>query len=194
MTRPVRLLDQVREAIRVRRSSYRTEQAYVHWVKRFILFHGKRHPAQMGAAEVTEFLSDLATRRHVSPSTQNQALSAILFLYRNVLEVELPRLDGIVRATRPPRVPQVFTRAEVRSILAAMSGVHWLMASLLYGSGCGWRSACGCGFRTCSGRTARSWCATARGGRAREAVAHCASGAALSGGCRHSSSLRRGPR
>jgi site-specific recombinase XerD len=109
------LLDQVRDAIRVRHYSLRTEEAYVHWIRRFILFHGKRHPAQMGAPEVARFLSHLAVRARVSASTQNQALSALLFLYREVLGRDLGLVEGVVRAKGPSRLPVVLTREEVRS-------------------------------------------------------------------------------
>ncbi len=132
---PPRLLDQVRDAIRRRHYSYRTEQAYVHWVRRFIWFSGKRHPRGMGAEEVTAFLSHLASERDVAASTQNQALSALLFLYGQVLGVELPWMKGIVRAKRPLRVPVVLTRDEVRALLARLEGTKWLMAALLYGAG-----------------------------------------------------------
>lgn len=104
------MLDQVRELIRIRHYSIRTEQAYLQWIRRFILFHGKRHPIEMGARELTEFLSDLAIKRNVSASTQNQALNAILFLYRDVLKIELPWLDEVQRAKRPQHLPVVFTR------------------------------------------------------------------------------------
>jgi integron integrase len=132
---PPRLLDQVRDAIRRRHYSYRTEQTYVHWIKRYIWFHGKRHPAEMGAPEVTAFLTHLAREREVAAATQNQALSALLFLYGEVLEVRLPWMDGIERAKRPVRVPVVLTVAEVRALLARLDGTKWLMAALLYGSG-----------------------------------------------------------
>ncbi len=132
---PPRLLDQVRDAIRRRHYSYRTEQSYVQWIKRFIWFSGKRHPRELGAAEVTAFLSHLASERDVAASTQNQALSALLFLYGQVLGVELPWMKGIVRAKRPVRVPVVLTRDEVRALLARLEGTKWLMAALLYGSG-----------------------------------------------------------
>jgi len=125
----------VHEAIRVRHYSRRTEEAYVHWIKRLIYFHGKRHPETMGEAEVTAFLNHLAVERHVAAATQNQALSAILFLYREVLGRELPWLDGVQRPTRPPRVPVVLTRAEVERLLAGMTGTRLLIASLLYGAG-----------------------------------------------------------
>jgi hypothetical protein len=107
-----RLLDRVREALRVRHYSRRTERAYVQWIRRFILFYGKRHPAEMGAEEVTRFLSWLAVDRRVSASTQNQALSALLFLYAEVLDIHLPWLDQLVRASRPQRLPVVLSRAE----------------------------------------------------------------------------------
>jgi integron integrase len=130
-----RLLDQVREAIRVRHYSYRTEQQYVAWIRRFVLFHDKRHPMTMGGPEVTEFLTHLAADRNVAASTQNQALAALLFLYRNVLGIDLPWLDQVVRSKRPRRLPVVLSRSEVRDILNRLSGQYWLVASLLYGSG-----------------------------------------------------------
>jgi len=132
---PPRLLDQVRDVIRRRHYSYRTEQSYVQWIKRFIWFSGKRHPREMGEAEVTAFLSHLASERDVAASTQNQALSALLFLYGQVLGIELPWMKGIVHAKRPVRVPVVLTRDEVRALLARLEGAKWLMAALLYGSG-----------------------------------------------------------
>ena len=130
-----RLLDRVRQAIGTRHYSRRTEKAYVHWIKRFIFFHGKRHPAEMGAVEVSAFLSSLAVRSKVAASTQNQALSALLFLYREVLGVELPWLDDVVRAKRPVHLPVVLTRDEVRAVLQRLDGVPRLMALLLYGAG-----------------------------------------------------------
>ena len=130
-----RLLDRVREAIRTRHYSRRTEKAYVHWIKRYIFFHGKRHPAEMGAHEVTAFLTALAVQGKVAASTQNQALSALLFLYREVLGVELPWLDDVVRAKRPLHLPVVLTRDEVRAVLQRLNGVPRLMALLLYGAG-----------------------------------------------------------
>src|SRR3989337_2217520 len=130
-----RLLDRVRERIRVKHYSLRTEDAYLHWIRRFIFFHGKRHPRAMGGAEVEAFLSHLATAGRVAPSTQNQALSALLFLYREVLQVELPWLDGVVRAKRPKNVPVVPTETEVRALLAHLEGTRWLVVSLLYSSG-----------------------------------------------------------
>lgn len=130
-----RLLDQVREQIRLRHYSIRTEAVYLEWVKRYIRFHKYRHPQEMGGPEVEAFLSDLAVRRDVSASTQNQALSAILFLYKQVLQIELPWMDGVIRARRPQRLPVVLTREEVASVLAQLDGTLWLIASLLYGSG-----------------------------------------------------------
>ena len=115
-----RLLDRVRAAVRLRHLSRRTEKSYVAWVRRFVLFHGKRHPADMGAQEITAFLSMLATERHVSASTQNQALGALLFLYRAVLEREVPWLDDLVRAKRPGYLPVVLSRDEVVQVLRAM--------------------------------------------------------------------------
>jgi len=130
-----RLLDRVREAIRTRHYSRRTEKAYVHWIRRFIFFHDKRHPAEMGAAEISAFLSSLAVRDKVAASTQNQALSALLFLYRDVLGVDLPWLDDVVRAKRPQYLPVVLTRAETRAVLQQLTGVPRIMALLLYGAG-----------------------------------------------------------
>ncbi len=132
--RPARLLDRVREAIRLRHYSRRTEQAYVGWMRRFILFHGKRHPRDLGEREVTTFLSQLATDG-VSASTQNQALSAILFLYEVVLGERLPWMNDIVRAQRPTRLPVVLSRQEVVILLSRLRGPVWLMASLMYGAG-----------------------------------------------------------
>jgi integron integrase len=130
-----RLLDQVSRAIRVRHYSYRTEQQYVAWIRRYIRFHGCRHPRSLGGPEVSAFLTYLASDRNVAAATQNQALAALLFLYKQVLEIELPWLDQIVRSKRPKRLPVVLTRAEVRAVLGNLSGRHWLVASLLYGSG-----------------------------------------------------------
>ena len=133
--KPPRLLVQVREAIRRRNYSYRTEEVYVAWIRRFIYFAGKRHPLVLGAAEVTAFLNHLARERDVAAATQNQALSALLFLYKEVLKQPLPWLDELERAKRPARLPTVLSRAEVTGLLAAMRGTKWLMASLLYGAG-----------------------------------------------------------
>ena len=133
--KPPRLLDRVREAIRVRHYSLRTEDSYVQWTRRFVLFHGKRHPQTMGAAEVAAFLTHLAAERHVAPATQNQAKSALLFLYKQVLGVELPWLDEVVGAKERHRLPVVLTQGEVRSLLHELSGSAWLVASILYGAG-----------------------------------------------------------
>jgi integron integrase len=133
--RPPRLLDRVRQAIRVRHYSRRTEKAYVAWTRRYILFHGKRHPSEMGAAEITQYLSSLAAQGHVAGSTQNPALSALLFLYRAVLGQDLPWLDDVVRAKRTSRLPVVLTRDEVRAVIRQLRGTHRLMAILLYGAG-----------------------------------------------------------
>jgi integrase len=134
MTQP-KLIDQVRAAIRVKHYSPRTEEAYWNWIKRFILFYNKRHPNDLSEAEISAFLSDLAVNKKVSASTQNQALSAILFLYNQVLHKPLDWIDNISRAKRPSRLPVVFTRQEVQSILRNLGGTKWLMASLLYGAG-----------------------------------------------------------
>lgn len=135
MTGKPPLLEQVRRTLRLRHYSIRTERAYVDWIKRFILFHGKRHPSEMGADEIRRFLSHLATDKTVAAATQNQALCSLLFLYREVLGVELPYVEGIERAKRPARVPVVLTRAEADLVLSGMNGTYRLMAGLLYGSG-----------------------------------------------------------
>jgi integron integrase len=132
---PPRLLDQVRDRLRVKHYSLRTEDSYLHWIRRFILFHGKKHPRDMGGPQVEAFLSHLATVGRVAASTQNQALSALLFLYREVLQVELPWMEGVVRAKRPKHVPVVLTENEVRALLAQLEGTRWLVVSLLYSSG-----------------------------------------------------------
>ena len=129
------LLTQVRDRVRSLHYSIRTEEAYADWVRRFVLFHDKRHPSRMGAQEIETFLSYLATEKHVSASTQNQAKSARLFLYREVLAVELPWLDGVTNAKRSERLPVVLTKAEVQAVLSRVSGVNGLLARLLYGSG-----------------------------------------------------------
>jgi integron integrase len=135
MTPKLKLLDQVRQVIRTRHLSPHTEQAYIGWIKRFILFHHKRHPMEMGEVEIGRFLSSLATDSHVSASTQNQALNALLFLYQWILQRKIGFIGGIVRATRSKRLPIVLTREEVKQILAHMRGTPWLMATLLYGGG-----------------------------------------------------------
>ena len=135
LVRQPRLLDRVRQTVRARHYSRRTEKAYVAWTRRYILFHGKRHPSEIGATEMSQFLSALATQGNVSASTQNQALSALLFLYRDVLRQELPWLDDVVRAKRTVRLPVVLGRDEVRAVLRQLRGTPRLMAILLYGSG-----------------------------------------------------------
>lgn len=130
-----RLLDRVRSAIRTLHYSRRTEEAYTYWIRQFILFHDKRHPSEMGAKEVGGYLTWLAEKRNVAASTQNQALNAILFLYRNVLQVDMGRLENVTRAKKPKRLPVVLTRGEVKSVLDSMEGVPRLVTSLLYGSG-----------------------------------------------------------
>ncbi len=129
------LLDRVRQAIRARHYSPSTEQAYVAWIRRFIFFHGKRHPTEMGEPEVNQFLTHLAVHEHVAASTQNQALAALLFLYDKVLNRPLGQIEGIVRARRPRRLPVVLTRQEVRTVLDQMDGTPRLVCTLLYGSG-----------------------------------------------------------
>ena len=132
---PPKLLDQVRDRLRLKHYSIRTETQYVQWVRRFIIFHDKRHPREMGVREVEAFLTHLAVDGNVAAATQNQALSALLFLYREVLEIDLPWLDNVVRAKRPARLPVVLTRNEVTALLGRMEGTHGLMARLLYGTG-----------------------------------------------------------
>jgi integron integrase len=133
--RKPKLLDRVREAVRLKHYSLRTEKTYSEWIRRFILFHGKRHPQTMGAEEVRQFLSDLASNQDVAASTQNQAFSALLFLYKEVLKQELPWIDDIQRAKRPAKLPVVFTPEEARAVLGRMRGTARLMAQLLYGCG-----------------------------------------------------------
>ncbi len=128
-------LQEVVAALRVRHYSIRTEQAYLDWIKRFILFHGKRHPREMSESEVGKFLTHLAVERQVSPGTQNQALNALVFMYRHVLERPLEELQGVVRAKRKQRLPVVLTVQEVRAVLKQLQGVYWLTACLMYGSG-----------------------------------------------------------
>ncbi|MGH7447615.1 MAG: integron integrase, partial [Longimicrobiales bacterium] len=130
-----KLLQRVRLEIRARQFSPRTEEAYVGWIRRYVLFHGKRHPAELDAAAVTAFLTDLASTRHVSAATQNQAASALLFLYREVLQLSIEPPQGVVRPSKPRRLPIVLTRNEVRAVLAEMAGPQRLIACLLYGSG-----------------------------------------------------------
>jgi integron integrase len=134
MTKPT-LLTQVRDALRLRHVSLRTEEAYVAWIKRYIVFHNRRHPWDMGAEEIRAFLTYLAVDRHVAASTQNVALNALVFLYRYVLRQEFPELGEIPRARQPRRLPTVFAPEEVHAVLAELTGMHRLMASLLYGAG-----------------------------------------------------------
>jgi integrase len=136
-----RLFDQVRSQLRTLHYSCRTEKQYLFWLRRFILFHGKCHPADMSAAEIEAFLTHLAVDRHVSASTQNQALAALLFLYQKVLQVELSWLNGIVRTKRPRYLPVVLTPGEAKDILSHLQGEYWLIASVLYGAGLRLREA-----------------------------------------------------
>ncbi|ABU58932.1 integron integrase [Roseiflexus castenholzii] len=129
------MLDRVRQTLRRKHSSYRTEQAYVHWIKRFIFFHNKRHPAEMGAPEIEAFLTRLAVKENVAASTQNQALQSILFLYREVLRQPVEEPIHALRAKKPKRIPTVLTRQEVQQLFAHLSGARLLMVRLLYGSG-----------------------------------------------------------
>ncbi len=133
--KPKKLLDQLRETIRIKHYSYSTEKTYVHWAKRYILFHNKRHPVEMGAPEIEAFLSHLAQEGNVSASTQNQAYNALLFLYRNVLHIQLTGPILAMRAKRGQYLPTVLSRNEVNQVLNGMQGLHQLMAQLLYGSG-----------------------------------------------------------
>jgi integron integrase len=129
------LFEVAREKMRTRHLAYRTEQAYLHWIRRYVKFHARRHPRGMGSKEVETFLTHLAVTAKVSASTQNQALQALLFLYRQVLDIELPWLENVTRASQPKRLPVVLGVAEVRAVLAQLDGTSWLIASLLYGSG-----------------------------------------------------------
>ena len=135
MVRPGDLLEQVRDCIRTRHLAFRTEKTYLYWIRRFLWFHELKHPRELGADEVAAFLTSLAVNNKVSASTQNQALAAVLFLYRDALGLELPWLADVVRAKRPIHLPVVLSRAEVQSVLARLNGTIWLVASMLYGSG-----------------------------------------------------------
>jgi site-specific recombinase XerD len=135
MDRKSELWAVAREKMRTRHLALRTEQAYLHWLRRYVEFHNRRHPRELGAPEVEGFLTHLAVDRKVSAATQSQALQALLFLYRHVLGIELPWLDNITRASQPKRLPVVLSRAEVSSLLSQLQGTPWLVASLLYGSG-----------------------------------------------------------
>ena len=130
-----KLMDMVREALRTRHYSKRTEQAYCRWIVQFVRFHGTRHPNEMGEAEINTFLTDLAVNKNISSSTQNQALAALLFLYRYVINREVGDLGQLVRARKPKRLPVVMTREEAKSVLNNLSGDKWLMAAILYGGG-----------------------------------------------------------
>jgi len=132
---PTRLLDAVRFRIRARHYSLRTEEAYVGWIRRFIVFHGKRHPRDLGEQEINAFLTHLAVKDKVAASTQSQALAALLFLYRHVLEIPFPKLESLIRAKRPRRLPVVLTREEVRAVLERLEGAPKIVATLLYGGG-----------------------------------------------------------
>jgi integron integrase len=135
MQNPPKLIDQVRDRLRVKHYSIRTEQVYVDWIKRYIFFHDKRHPKELGAEELEAFLTHLAVAGKVSASTQNQAKSALLFLYREVLGMQLPWLENITQAKAPKRLPVVLTVSEVQALLSHLKGTHLLIASLLYGGG-----------------------------------------------------------
>lgn len=135
MPTPPRLLDAVRAQIRVRHYSFRTQKAYVDWIVRYINFHGREHPRNLGGEEVRAFLSHLATDLQVSPATQAQALAALLFLYKRVLNIDLPWIDDVVRARRPKRLPTVLHKDEAQRVIAHLRGDYWLIAGLLYGSG-----------------------------------------------------------
>ncbi len=130
-----KLLQEVRDVIRTLHYSLRTEESYVAWIRQYILFHNKRHPAELGATEVSQFLTFLAVQRNVAASTQNQALAALLFLYKRVLKQQLPWMDDIERAKRSARLPVVLSRPEIRTLLAQLDQQNWLLASLLYGTG-----------------------------------------------------------
>jgi len=130
-----KLLDRLRLALRSRHYSKRTEQSYCHWVKRYIFFHNVTHPAEMGEAEINAFLTHLAVKKNVSASTQNQALSALLFLYRHVLGREVRDLGKVVRARKPERLPVVMSKDEVKSVLGHLAGEKWLIGSIMYGGG-----------------------------------------------------------
>lgn len=129
------LLDNVRNVMRVRHYSYQTEKTYIHWIKQYIYFHKITHPKDMGAAEVEAFLTYLAVERTVAASTQNQALAALLFLYKEVLKINLPWLEEFTPAKKSERVPVVLTKEEVKLIIDQFSGTNWIIANLLYGSG-----------------------------------------------------------
>lgn len=132
---PPKLLDQVRNQMQLKHLSRRSQDAYVHWIKRFILYNGKRHPSQMAEKEIEDFLTFLAVEEDVAASTQNLAFNAILFLYKEVIHKELGNVAEVVRARRPKRIPEVFTRKEAKQVIAHLKGVYWIIGNLLYGSG-----------------------------------------------------------
>ncbi|MGH7456522.1 MAG: phage integrase N-terminal SAM-like domain-containing protein, partial [bacterium] len=132
---PPKLLDQVRDVLRTKHYSMRTEESYIDWIKRYILFHNKRHPAEMGEKEIAEFLTHLAVNEHVAASTQNQALSAVLFLYRHVLKREIGRLGELTWAKKPETLPVVLSKEEIKNILSHLSVKDWIMTALMYGCG-----------------------------------------------------------
>jgi len=134
MTKP-KLLDQVRNLIRTRHQSYSTEKSYIYYIRDFILYHGKRHPAEMGVEEIRDYLTHLAVDRSVAASTQNVAFNALLFLYKQVLGIDLPKIDDVVRAKRPKRLPVVFSKEEARAVIGNLEGTSRIVAALLYGSG-----------------------------------------------------------
>ncbi len=129
------LLEKIRQAVRVRNYSYRTEQAYLYWVEKFLRHFHYKHPAEMGTREISQYLNHLAVHLHLAASSQNQALSALLFLYREVLGIELNWMNTLIWAKKPKKIPTVFTQTEVQHVLSQLQGTHWLMASLLYGAG-----------------------------------------------------------
>lgn len=165
MTPQPKLLDRVRDAVRTRHYSRRTEEAYVAWIRRYIVFHRKTHPAQMGASEISQFLTWLAVDRRVSASTQNQALSALLFLYKAVLGTEVGRLDQVARARLPIRVPVVLSRDEVSRILKELTGKMWIIGVILYGAASESRIASNCASKTSTSIGIRSSSAVARARR-----------------------------
>ena len=157
-----KLLDQVRDLLRVKHYSLRTEQAYVNWIKRFILFHNKRHPREMGVTGISAFLTHLAVEEHVAASTQNQALAALLFLYRELLQIDLSEPLNVLRARKPKRLPTVLTKTEVQNVLRQMSGTHLLVAQLLYGGGLRLLEGLRLRVKDLTLNAARSWCAKVR--------------------------------
>jgi integrase len=160
-----RLLDHVRQAIRTRHYSPKTEDSYVHWIKWFIFFHNKRHPAEMAEPEIARFLSNLATESRVSGSTQNQALNALLFLYHQVLGKEIGYVNGVVRAKKAPRLPVVLTRGEIQSLLSCLNGSEKIMATLLYGAGLRLMECCRLRVKDVDSRKIRSLCVQGRATR-----------------------------